>query len=137
MCRKCKVWSFAALILAAAVFTPQLGGCVAAAVVGAGAVTYAYVEGDTEGYLRRTPDEVEQAARSVLTQAGVRAVEKRVSEQGRIELDGETETGTNIRVVIKPKPEATYASVRVGLVGNNASSGVLFKKLREELGVVE
>ena len=25
----------------------------------------------------------------------------------------------------------------VGLVGNNASSGVLFKKLREELGVVE
>jgi 2-methylaconitate cis-trans-isomerase PrpF len=123
--------------LTAALVVSQMTGCVAAAVVGAGAVTYAYVEGDTEGYLRKTPDEVEQAARTVLTQAGVRTVDKRVSEQGRIELDGETETGTNIRVVIKPKPEATYASVRVGLVGNNAASGALFKKLREELGIVE
>ena len=44
---------------------------------------------------------------------------------------------TNIRVVIKPKPEATFASVRVGLVGNNASSAALFKKLREELGITQ
>lgn len=137
MKRRWKIWRLMLPGLACSTCAVMVSGCVAAAVVGAGAVTYAYVEGDTEGYLRKTPDEVEQAARSVLLQAGVRSVDKRVSEQGRIELDGETETGTNIRVVIKPKPEATYASVRVGLVGNNTASGVLFKKLREELGVVE
>jgi len=130
-----RFWSFVFAGLAAVGAVAAVPGCTAAVVAGAGAVTYAYVEGDAEGYLRRNPNEVEAAARSVLLQAGVREIDREVTEQGRVELDGETETGTNIRVVIKPKPEATFASVRVGLVGNNASSAALFKKLRAELGI--
>lgn len=137
MRRTGRFWSLVLAGCAAAAGPVVLPGCTAAVVAGAGAVTYAYVDGDAEGYLRRNPNEVEAAARSVLLQAGVREIDRSVTEQGRVELDGETETGTNISVVIKPKPEATYASVRVGLVGNNAASGALFKKLREELGVTE
>ena len=118
-------------------------GCVAVVAAGAGALTYAYIDGDTQGNVPKSPQAVEKAARVVLDRSGARNIERDISEVGRIRLMGEDASGTAISVLIRDKSDAStgtvnsHITVRVGLIGDNDASGMLYYQIRKELGVTD
>lgn len=125
----------AAVLILGAVGMVPLGGCIATAAAGAGAVTYAYVEGDTDGYVPNPEQEVIEASKKVLRNTDIIVLEAKKNDEGRTRIKGETPNGTSVEVTVRPREEATFVAVRVGLIGDDEAGAALFGKIRQELGL--
>ncbi|MEM1354727.1 MAG: DUF3568 family protein [Planctomycetota bacterium] len=112
-----------------------LAGCESGSPPTVGGVTYAYVEGDTEGYVPNAEQEVIEASKKVLTQTDIIVLETKTNEQGRTQISGETGNGTSVEVIVRPLDEATFLAVKVGLIGDDEASAALFARIRQELGL--
>lgn len=97
--------------------------------------SYAYVPGDTSGYVPNEEQQVIDAATKVLKSTDIVVISKQTNDQGRTRIKGETGDGTSVEVTVRPHDEATFLAVKVGLIGDDEASGVLFSKIRQELGL--
>ena len=97
--------------------------------------SYAYVPGDTSGYVPNEEQQVIDAATKVLQMTDIVVISKQTNEQGRTRIKGETGDGTAVEVTVRPHDQATFLAVKVGLIGDDEASGALFMKIRQELGL--
>jgi hypothetical protein len=119
-------------LFAAAVIATS-SGCLLVVAAAAGVGTYAYVDGELESSIEASLDRTYAA-----TLAAMEELQYPVKSSGKDgttgKVTGREFDGTEITVKLERQSEAvTQVSVRFGVFGSEAKSGLLVDKIREKL----
>jgi len=122
-------------LLSVLCFLPALSGCIVVAAGAAAVGTYTVVQGNVEGVVDASVDELVEASRAVLEKHDVLNLKEETnSETGRVVISGKNPEGRRVEVNVRPVESDTTLSklwVRVGVLSDREASEAVWTEIHD------